>query len=102
MITGWLYGERVGDGLGGWFPSSYVQDILNDHTRANNYRQRLRIIQVASPLLIPSSLLLFQAAAGWHGNVPSPSTGRGGLPLMDRLRRMSNPRSYFQSGAVGL
>ncbi|CAI2336033.1 unnamed protein product [Caenorhabditis sp. 36 PRJEB53466] len=87
MPDGWLYGERVGDGLGGWFPSSYVQAILNDHTRANNYRQRLRIIQ---------------AAAGWHGNVSPSSTGRGGLPLMDRLRRMSNPKSYFQSGAVGL
>uniref|UniRef100_A0A8R1E0Q3 Uncharacterized protein n=1 Tax=Caenorhabditis japonica TaxID=281687 RepID=A0A8R1E0Q3_CAEJA len=87
MPDGWLYGERVGDALGGWFPSSYVQAIINDHTRANNYRQRLRIIQ---------------AASGWHGNVSPASTGRGGMPLMNRLRRMSNPKNYFNSGAVGL
>uniref|UniRef100_A0A1I7T4D7 DH domain-containing protein n=1 Tax=Caenorhabditis tropicalis TaxID=1561998 RepID=A0A1I7T4D7_9PELO len=87
MPDGWLYGERVGDGMGGWFPSSYVQPIINDHTRANNYRQRLRIIQ---------------AAAGWHGNASPSSTRSGGMPLIDRLRRMSNPKSYFQSGTVGL
>lgn len=87
MPDGWLYGERAGDGLGGWFPSSYVQPIINDHTRANNYRQRLRIIQ---------------AAAGWHGNASPSTTRSGGMPLMDRLRRMSNPKSYFQSGTVGL
>ncbi|EGT57224.1 CBN-TAG-218 protein [Caenorhabditis brenneri] len=87
MPDGWLYGERATDGLGGWFPSSYVQPIINDHTRANNYRQRLRIIQ---------------AAAGWHGNASPSSTRSGGMPLMDRLRRMSNPKSYFQSGTVGL
>ncbi|NP_001364847.1 SH2 domain-containing protein [Caenorhabditis elegans] len=87
MPDGWLYGERAGDGLGGWFPSSYVQAIINDHTRANNYRQRLRIIQ---------------AASGWHGNASPSSTRSGGMPLMDRLRRMSNPKTYFQSGTVGL
>ncbi|CAD6194022.1 unnamed protein product [Caenorhabditis auriculariae] len=87
MPDGWLYGERVADGLGGWFPSSYVQSIVNDHTRANNYRQRLRIIQ---------------AAAGWRGNVPSSAAGRSGNPLMDRLRRMSNPKSFFTTGTVGL
>ncbi|EFP06951.1 CRE-TAG-218 protein [Caenorhabditis remanei] len=88
MPDGWLYGERAGDGMGGWFPSSYVQPIINDHTRANNYRQRLRIIQ---------------AAAGWHGNASPSTTRSGGMPLMDRLRRMSNPKSYFtQSGTVGL
>ncbi|CAB3404205.1 unnamed protein product [Caenorhabditis bovis] len=87
MPDGWLYGERLSDGMGGWFPSSYVQNIINDHTRANNYRQRLRLIQ---------------AAAGWHGNVSPSTIGRGGMPLMDRLRRMSNPKTYFQSGTVGL
>uniref|UniRef100_A0A1I7XTH3 SH3 domain-containing protein n=1 Tax=Heterorhabditis bacteriophora TaxID=37862 RepID=A0A1I7XTH3_HETBA len=46
MPDGWFYGERTRDGAGGWFPSSYVQQILNDHVRANNYRQRLRLIQM--------------------------------------------------------
>ncbi|UMM15990.1 hypothetical protein L5515_013195 [Caenorhabditis briggsae] len=87
MPDGWLFGERAaGDSMGGWFPSSYVQPIINDHTRANNYRQRLRIIQ---------------AAAGWHGNASPSTTRSGGMPLMDRLRRMSNPKTYFQSGTVG-
>ncbi|VDD86269.1 unnamed protein product [Enterobius vermicularis] len=46
MPDGWFYGERVRDSKGGWFPSSYVQQVLNDHVRAKNYRQRLRVIQV--------------------------------------------------------
>ncbi|KAI1716135.1 rhoGEF domain-containing protein [Ditylenchus destructor] len=47
MPDGWFYGERTRDGKGGWFPSSYVQQVLNDHVRANNYRHRLRVIQAA-------------------------------------------------------
>ncbi|PAV67618.1 hypothetical protein WR25_02347 isoform A [Diploscapter pachys] len=46
MPDGWFYGEKQRDGTGGWFPSSYVQQVLNDHVRARNYRQRLRIIKV--------------------------------------------------------
>uniref|UniRef100_A0A914XIE6 Uncharacterized protein n=1 Tax=Plectus sambesii TaxID=2011161 RepID=A0A914XIE6_9BILA len=45
MPDGWYFGERCRDGKAGWFPSSYVQEILNDHVRAKNYRQRLRMIQ---------------------------------------------------------
>ncbi|VDL80278.1 unnamed protein product [Nippostrongylus brasiliensis] len=46
MPDGWFFGQRGSDGASGWFPSSYVQQILNDHVRANNYRKRLRLIQV--------------------------------------------------------
>lgn len=45
-FLGWFFGERTRDSKSGWFPSSYVQQVLNDHVRANNYRQRLRVIQV--------------------------------------------------------
>uniref|UniRef100_A0A8L8JWN4 Rho guanine nucleotide exchange factor 7 n=1 Tax=Heligmosomoides polygyrus TaxID=6339 RepID=A0A8L8JWN4_HELPZ len=48
MPDGWFYGQKSNDGTSGWFPSSYVQQILNDHVRANNYRKRLRLIQVCS------------------------------------------------------
>ncbi|KAM3719213.1 Ephexin-1 [Dirofilaria immitis] len=48
MPDGWFYGERVRDWYSGWFPSSYVQQVLNDHVRAKNYRQRLRVIQAAA------------------------------------------------------
>ncbi|KAJ1354139.1 hypothetical protein KIN20_010973 [Parelaphostrongylus tenuis] len=33
MPDGWFYGHKEADGLSGWFPSSYVQQILNDHVR---------------------------------------------------------------------
>ncbi|KAI6226227.1 Ephexin-1 [Aphelenchoides fujianensis] len=44
MNDGWYYGERVNgtDQRAGWFPSSYVQLINNDHQRAKQYRQRFR------------------------------------------------------------
>ncbi|KHJ98339.1 RhoGEF domain protein [Oesophagostomum dentatum] len=81
MPDGWFFGEKPSDGQSGWFPSSYVQQIINDHVRANNYRKRLRLIQAAGTVsardIAPRS---------------SSST-----PLMDRLRRMSNPRFLFQS-----
>jgi neuronal guanine nucleotide exchange factor len=31
MPDSWYFGERVKDGAQGWFPSSYVQLVLNDH-----------------------------------------------------------------------
>ncbi|VDM77127.1 unnamed protein product, partial [Strongylus vulgaris] len=49
-LSGWFFGEKTTDGQSGWFPSSYVQQILNDHVRANNYRKRLRLIQVCLQL----------------------------------------------------
>lgn len=46
MSDGWYYGERIRDNMCGWFPSSYVQQIMNDHVRAENYRQRFKVMQV--------------------------------------------------------
>nr|CDJ97049.1 Dbl homology (DH) and Pleckstrin homology and Src homology-3 domain containing protein [Haemonchus contortus] len=85
MPDGWFFGQKGSDGSSGWFPSSYVQQILNDHVRANNYRKRLRLIQAAS------------SVSAREGVVKSSST-----PLMDRLRRMSNPRFLFQTDVTGL
>ena len=46
LSDGWYYGERIGDKRGGWFPSSYVQQLMNDHVRAQKYKQRFRVLQV--------------------------------------------------------
>ncbi|VDN55425.1 unnamed protein product [Dracunculus medinensis] len=75
MPDGWFYGERVNDGAGGWFPSSYVQQVLNDHVRAKHYRQRLRVIQQQS----------------------SSSVQRRHPHFIKRFRRLSNPKSIFLS-----
>ncbi|CAJ0960202.1 unnamed protein product, partial [Mesorhabditis belari] len=86
MPDGWFYGERVRDGVGGWFPSSYVQQLINDHTRAKNYRQRLRLIQ---------------AAADLRNDHPLSIGARSTRPpaLIQKLRRMSNPKQLFQSNS---
>ncbi|KAK6733972.1 hypothetical protein RB195_017628 [Necator americanus] len=83
MPDGWFFGERSSDGQSGWFPSSYVQQILNDHVRANNYRKRLRLIQAAGSVSARESPVRSNAT-----------------PLMDRLRRMSNPRFLFQADST--
>uniref|UniRef100_A0A7E4ZZV4 DH domain-containing protein n=1 Tax=Panagrellus redivivus TaxID=6233 RepID=A0A7E4ZZV4_PANRE len=115
MPDGWYYGERTRDSKGGWFPSSYVQQVLNDHVRANNYKQRLKVIEAAaiyraqqqqaekSALASPTSTTppsiteLVASAAASASSVPtSPgATGQSTTPLMNRLRRLSNPRGYF-------
>lgn len=51
VIAGWYEGKRVSDNAIGWFPSSYVAEMLNDHVRARNYRQRLKLIQVVFGVL---------------------------------------------------
>ncbi|KAK0395033.1 hypothetical protein QR680_001077 [Steinernema hermaphroditum] len=85
MPDGWFYGERTQDGRNGWFPSSYVQQILNDHVRAKHYRQRLRAIE---------------AAADFH---MQKQMGKAALdkkttaPFMHRLRRLSNPKGFFHA-----
>ncbi|KJH41874.1 RhoGEF domain protein [Dictyocaulus viviparus] len=87
LYIGWFYGTKVADGSSGWFPSSYIQQILNDHVRANNYRKRLRLIQAAASVATR--------------DVPQ-QTRHTLTPLMDRIRRMSNPRLIFHTDIIGL
>ncbi|KAL7977649.1 hypothetical protein Chor_009628 [Crotalus horridus] len=47
---GWYEGIRLADGKKGWFPSSYVQEITNEHVRRRNLRERYRVLQVARQL----------------------------------------------------
>uniref|UniRef100_A0A1I8AW79 DH domain-containing protein n=1 Tax=Steinernema glaseri TaxID=37863 RepID=A0A1I8AW79_9BILA len=83
MPDGWFYGERTQDGRSGWFPSSYVQQILNDHVRAKHYRQRLRAIEAAADFHMQKQM------------DKSTFDKKATTPLMHRLRRLSNPRGFF-------
>jgi hypothetical protein len=109
LISGWWYGERCRFGDAGWFPSSYVHEVMNDHVRAKNYRQRLLMIQRAQieqksvntdrrlSMTLSSSRLSINSST-----LPIPtddSVNRRRFhnpPLIDRLRRLSNPKSLFQ------
>uniref|UniRef100_A0A8R1TK75 Uncharacterized protein n=1 Tax=Onchocerca volvulus TaxID=6282 RepID=A0A8R1TK75_ONCVO len=82
MPDGWFYGERVRDWYGGWFPSSYVQQVLNDHVRAKNYRQRLRVIQAAADFRFCQT----QMKIGTEENA---------CHLMERFRRLSNTKNML-------
>uniref|UniRef100_A0A0R3RHH5 DH domain-containing protein n=1 Tax=Elaeophora elaphi TaxID=1147741 RepID=A0A0R3RHH5_9BILA len=80
MPDGWFYGERVRDWYSGWFPSSYVQQVLNDHVRAKNYRQRLRVIQAAADLR-------------FHQKQMKLGTEENARHLMERFRRLNNTKN---------
>nr|XP_033780613.1 rho guanine nucleotide exchange factor 15 isoform X2 [Geotrypetes seraphini] len=49
---GWYEGIRLSDGLKGWFPSKYVQEITNEHVRRRNLRERYRVMQVARQIQV--------------------------------------------------
>ncbi|XP_030043400.1 rho guanine nucleotide exchange factor 15 isoform X2 [Microcaecilia unicolor] len=49
---GWYEGIRLSDGLKGWFPSKYVQEITNEHVRRRNLRERYRVMQVAQQIQV--------------------------------------------------
>ncbi|VDK41943.1 unnamed protein product [Anisakis simplex] len=87
MPDGWYYGERVRDSCGGWFPSSYVQQLLNDHVRANNYRQRLRVMQAALDYRLQQE----------HLKATNENISRRAPHLIDRFRRLSNPKTLFNA-----
>ncbi|KAL3994622.1 RhoGEF domain family protein [Acanthocheilonema viteae] len=80
MPDGWFYGQKVHDWYSGWFPSSYVQQVLNDHVRAKNYRQRLRVIQAADDFRFRQR----------HVKLGAEESARR---LMERFRRLSNMKS---------
>uniref|UniRef100_A0A915Q3B3 Uncharacterized protein n=1 Tax=Setaria digitata TaxID=48799 RepID=A0A915Q3B3_9BILA len=86
MPDGWFYGERIRDGYSGWFPSSYVQQVLNDHVRAKNYRQRLRVIQAAADFR-------------FHQRQMKIGTDENTLHLMERFRRLSNTKTMLGSSS---
>ncbi|KAL1490260.1 hypothetical protein ABEB36_012985 [Hypothenemus hampei] len=44
MDDGWYHGERLRDGLTGWFPANYTVEIANFHVRARNLKQRYRLL----------------------------------------------------------
>ncbi|CAG2100678.1 unnamed protein product, partial [Medioppia subpectinata] len=39
---GWFEGQRIRDGVKGWFPSDVTEEIVNQHVRARNMRLRHR------------------------------------------------------------
>jgi len=67
MPDGWYEGERLRDGEKGWFPGNRTEEILSDHIRAKNYRDRLRFINEAE-------LLQRSVYSGDVGAPPLPSS----------------------------
>ena len=58
FFSGWYHGERLCDGTQGWFPANHTEEILNEHVRARNLRQRYRLL-AASKHLIGGTLRLW-------------------------------------------
>ena len=50
-LPGWYHGERLCDGTQGWFPANHTEEILNDHVRARNLRQRYRLLAAYQHLI---------------------------------------------------
>jgi len=48
---GWYQGERIRDGIQGWFPSNYTVEIVSSHVRARNLRQRYRLLALSHSYL---------------------------------------------------
>nr|XP_006811573.1 PREDICTED: ephexin-1-like [Saccoglossus kowalevskii] len=44
LPDGWYYGARLRDGETGWFPSDNTEEILNQHVRAKNLKQRYKLL----------------------------------------------------------
>ncbi|CAG2159281.1 unnamed protein product [Oppiella nova] len=44
MKDGWFEGQRIRDGVKGWFPSEFTEEIVNQHVRARNMRLRHRLL----------------------------------------------------------
>jgi len=51
LIPGWYHGERLCDGTQGWFPANHTEEILNEHVRARNLRQRYRLLAASQHLI---------------------------------------------------
>jgi neuronal guanine nucleotide exchange factor len=44
MADGWYHGERLRDGVEGWFPGNYTEEVASPHVRARNLKQRYRLL----------------------------------------------------------
>ncbi|KAL7293794.1 hypothetical protein TKK_0012856 [Trichogramma kaykai] len=51
MVDGWVYGERLLDGEQGWFPGNYTKEVVSEHVRARNLRQRHRFLALNGSVL---------------------------------------------------
>lgn len=51
LIIGWFEGQRIRDGLKGWFPSDYTEEIVNQHVRARNIRLRHRLLMYTQSVI---------------------------------------------------
>uniref|UniRef100_A0A915LA24 DH domain-containing protein n=1 Tax=Romanomermis culicivorax TaxID=13658 RepID=A0A915LA24_ROMCU len=45
--NGLIYGQKVSDGKSGWLPANCIQEVMSDHVKARNYRERLKFMQRA-------------------------------------------------------
>lgn len=44
FFSGWYHGERLRDGVQGWFPGNYTEEVASPHVRAKNLKQRHRLL----------------------------------------------------------
>lgn len=51
LPDGWFYGERIRDGVTGWFPGSFTEEVKDDHVRARNIKQRHRLLTFTATYL---------------------------------------------------
>lgn len=50
-LLGWFEGERIRDGVCGWFPANHTEEIRNEHVRARNLHQRYRLLAASTAFL---------------------------------------------------
>uniref|UniRef100_A0A0A1X5J7 Ephexin-1 n=1 Tax=Zeugodacus cucurbitae TaxID=28588 RepID=A0A0A1X5J7_ZEUCU len=51
LPDGWYLGERIRDGVVGWFPGSYTEEVNSAHVRARNLKQRQRLLTFTATYL---------------------------------------------------
>ncbi|XP_028394299.1 rho guanine nucleotide exchange factor 5-like isoform X2 [Dendronephthya gigantea] len=51
LSDGWYEGERIRDGVCGWFPANHTEEIRNEHVRARNLHQRYRLLAASTAFL---------------------------------------------------
>ncbi|XP_053955866.1 uncharacterized protein LOC128861625 isoform X1 [Anastrepha ludens] len=51
LPDGWYQGERIRDGVVGWFPGSYTEEVNSAHVRARNLKQRQRLLTFTATYL---------------------------------------------------